>query len=414
VFELCNFHVFAGTTDPYPLGETMAGHMYLGYNLNDAKPSYASGLIDCSTGGFGVVQFPTSTTLTTWTAVQSASRVSTLGNYQAILSKVQSYANWTPYLELDGYPRVALGGSDRGTQGAGLWARTDSGLHVLTTVYDGTDIRLYIDNLLVCPPITVSSSGTIADLWGLVNGASQYAGYEWNAVALYDRALDETERADAYAALVARAAQTGNTITQPTRLYFAEGDSITALTGAGTGASAFGSYAYQYGQNAVAGTRGAVLASGGATLSTLTGRAATTDSYLVTGKTNILSVLVGANDLYNYTGGGAQYATDVAAYCDARRAAGWKVVVGTVLPRSDAALTAGEIATHNTERAVFNAAVRLWEGVHCDGVMDFAANATIGEDGDSDNTTYYSDKLHPNVTGHAVMEGIARTVLDAI
>lgn len=422
-FELCNFHVFAGTTDPYPLGEPLVGHLYLGKHLADTQPTYASGLVDLSGQGYGLVQFPAPVTMGQFTMVQSASRVSTLANYQALLSRVQSFATFTPYLEIDGYPRMGQNGTDRGVQGAGLWAKTGKGLHVMMIVYNGTDIRFYIDNILVCPPIVGAlSSVTISDLWhGIVSGPSQYAGYKWNAFGLYQFALSAAERAATCAALVARAAATSNTITAPTRLYWAEGHSIPATAASGAG----GSYAYQYGQSAAVNTWGAVLAVGGSTLATLTARITADVAYLVVGKKNLFTVDIGANDLYNYSGGGAQFATDVATYLVALRAAAtsagvtgtnFRIAVLTVLPRSDASLTAPQIVSHNTQRAIYNSAVTsTFTGLYCDGVIDQAANATIGPDAASNNTTLYPDNLHPAVATHTTyILPLAKTVLDAL
>jgi hypothetical protein len=116
--------------------------------------------------------------------------------------------------------------------------------------------------------------------------------------------------------------------------------------------------------------------------------------------------LIGANNL------GASYLTDLASYLDARRAAGWHVILCTVLPQTS--------SVFNTARVTVNPELRLWTtngstvpGKHADRICDFAADPTIGDDADGANTTYYGDGIHPTAAGHAIMRKIFQPVLDA-
>ncbi len=124
-------------------------------------------------------------------------------------------------------------------------------------------------------------------------------------------------------------------------------------------------------------------------------------------------MLIGANGLGTYVGGASQFAIDLAAYCDARRTAGWTVVVVTITPQID--------ATFNTRRGIVNTEIRLWTtngsivpGKHADAICDFAADPTMGPDAAASNTTYYSDGLHPTATGQAILAGLYATTIGAL
>ena len=102
----------------------------------------------------------------------------------------------------------------------------------------------------------------------------------------------------------------------------------------------------------------------------------------------------------------------LAAYCDARRAAGWKVVVATQI---------GEYLTSDstnypkfvTWRTTYDPTVRTWVGTHCDAVCDFAADATMGPfTAANDNQgTLYLDVVHPSVNGQNLLAPIMGAVI---
>jgi lysophospholipase L1-like esterase len=78
------------------------------------------------------------------------------------------------------------------------------------------------------------------------------------------------------------------------------------------------------------------------------------------------------------------------------------------LPRSDAA--AG--VNFATRRATFNADFAANAASHADAIIRLSTNTDIGDDGDSDVTTYYDgDKVHLNAAGHAI---VASAVVSAL
>jgi hypothetical protein len=98
-------------------------------------------------------------------------------------------------------------------------------------------------------------------------------------------------------------------------------------------------------------------------------------------------------------------------YCDALRTAGFRVQVASCLPRSDAAAP----GDFNTKRATLNASIVSEWASHANALCDIAADARVGDDGDSDVTTYYdADKVHLNVAGHRdVMSVLSMTTATA-
>lgn len=192
------------------------------------------------------------------------------------------------------------------------------------------------------------------------------------------------------------------------RNYVAEGDSLTD-TSTNTGGS------YTDRTEAVASPAMATYtnaAVSGSSIADMESRAATVDGYIVDGAANILSVMIGYNDLA--TLGVATYLANLASYLDDRRAAGWHVVLCTLLPTN--------IANYNTYRASVNPELRLWvtngsvvAGKHADTICDFAADSAMGNDGDQNDTTYRTgDAIHLTYAGTNRLFHIFWPVLDNV
>jgi len=122
---------------------------------------------------------------------------------------------------------------------------------------------------------------------------------------------------------------------------------------------------------------------------------------------NVVIIFEGTNDLYYGASASTALANLLAAY-NLQRAAcpGVRVGVGTVLPRSNS----GTPGTFNADRATLNTALRNVLG---SAVVDFAADATMGTDAASENPTYYPDKAHPSVAGHAILGQITADWINA-
>lgn len=193
------------------------------------------------------------------------------------------------------------------------------------------------------------------------------------------------------------------------RNFVAEGDSITdANISVGSG--------YANAANTLASPTNNTFtnkAVSGSTVADLVSRAAAVDALLVPAAANILSVLIGANSFGD--GNPNALLATIASYCDARRAAGWYVILCTVLPRG------APPSQFETDRSVANPELRLWatngsivSGKHCDRICDFAADPVMGISTGATNTTYFAgDQTHPTFAGQGRMRDIFWPVLDA-
>jgi lysophospholipase L1-like esterase len=393
--QICDFELFAGSSDLGP--SVPSGHLYLGTNAFDSRPAYASGAVDLSGGSWGLVQFASNFSTAACTTLAVISKTAAGSGYHAWLSKVQNYLDFTAYSEINLAPYRGIGNTVV-LDAAGLWSLLNRGYHVLTHRYDGTKSQLWLDDILL---FEATGGGTkdVRDLFsGIVSSTDLPAGFKLAQMALYDRALTAAEIRTAASAVKARAAGDGVTLTFADRIFVAEGDSISAVDGA---------WPYLYGPNASPAVLGNNIAVSGSTIADLEARAAQVDAMLPpnrTGRKFILTVLIGRNDLAAL--GVTAWLAALSSYLDARRAAGWIVVLGTVLP----ATASGFNALRNTA----NTTLRTWTGVHCDALIDFAANATMGPDAAASNATLYSDGTHPTSTGQANLEAIARPVLNAL
>lgn len=409
--QVCDFELYSGSSDLGP--EVKAGHFYVGANGLDTVPTYASGALDLSTGGYGFIQFPTLYTIGNVTAVMLVSKIAAGSSFQSMMSKVQSYAEFSPHMEANTRrPTTSIKTEVSFNPTAGLWDFLNKGYHFFAHRYNGTSRDIFLDDMKPWSQSGAVATFTLQDMFaGIVNGTSLPTGYKLSAMALYNSALSDAQIETARAALYARAVALSPA--PLTRFYFAEGHSIPA-----TG----GSYAYIFGPNSSPAVVGGVKAVGGSTLATMTARGAAIDALLPTNRTGrkfILTVDIGTNDLYSYAGGSdaaavANYVTDLTTYLNARRAAGWLTVGMPVLPRSDGSLTAPQIVTHNIRRALLKTTQLTMVGSSYDAFADWSGDATMWPDAASLNVTYYPDAIHPSAAGHALLEPYVRTAINAL
>lgn len=135
---------------------------------------------------------------------------------------------------------------------------------------------------------------------------------------------------------------------------------------------------------------------------------------------NVMVFLLGTNDLANgnsvaylLNGTGAAAGSGLYPACDYVRARGWKVVIATIGPRSDA-MGVSQV-TYNTNRAAANTDIAANWPSHADAFWDTRGITNFGADGDSDNPTFYSaDKIHPTQAGHALLGPTAASTILAL
>jgi lysophospholipase L1-like esterase len=92
------------------------------------------------------------------------------------------------------------------------------------------------------------------------------------------------------------------------------------------------------------------------------------------------------------------------SYCASRRAAGWKVLVFTILPCTGSGYASGFEAIRNA----LNISLRATWHTFCDGLVDVAADSRIGVLGEEQQSTYYyTDHIHLNPAGYAIVADYA-------
>lgn len=411
--QICDFELYAGSSDLGP--QSYVGDLYLGANAYDTRPSYVAGELNLSTGGYGLIQFAAATTISSTgvTAIALVSRVAAGSSFQSFLSKVQAHATFTASSSISNAPCDFTEVAFAAVTGTGLWPTQGAGYHAFTHRYDGTNRDLFLDDLKILRKTLAVSDFTLRDFYvGLVNTVALPCGYKVVGIALWNRALSDTEIRTAYVVLQARAAASSIVVTPQSRVGLFTGDSRTGSTTT--------RWPYVFGPNASPSVFGANLGISGSTLANLQTRIAEVTGAVppnMTGR-KIIAVVgqMGANDLATYTGAtdaiaAQNYANAVGVYTDALYAAGVTSVALCTEPP-----VGNGTNTHNTRRALLNTIYKTaYPGAHAVTIIDFAADATMGTDTSfTDHPTDWTDSTHQSAAGDVIFEGIARPVINGL
>lgn len=125
---------------------------------------------------------------------------------------------------------------------------------------------------------------------------------------------------------------------------------------------------------------------------------------------NVLVIDIGCNDLANGNDPTTLVLGPIYTAADTARAAGWRVVLTTILPRSDT--MAVSQSAYNAARAFTNTDLAANWHLHADAFADTRGVTHLGADGDSNDTTYFgADKIHPVNAGHALLEPVFTTAI---
>lgn len=178
-----------------------------------------------------------------------------------------------------------------------------------------------------------------------------------------------------------------------------DGDSLTY----GVGASAGMDYPSQLAALLPGWTKYAFGVGGQTIVQMAADAAAQIDPLYVTGKRNVLICWGGINDIYYGASAETAY-TNVAAYCQARRAAGWTVTVCT-MPAAGSVTGDGD-----TARQGANASIRAGYAAFADHLADLAANVHFATLADTTDGTYYNgDTVHLTDVGYGLVASIIKT-----
>jgi hypothetical protein len=401
--QLDSFELYEGSVD---LGMSVSDtNLYLGITRLTLNPTVVANEITYAANGTGVIAIPL-TAATSITAMAVISKVSVPSAYDSFLSSATAYTEFTAAIDISLKPATVIGGSTTYANIVSFWQLLNQGYHMITQRSDGAEHQLWIDDILLFRATKVAASVNLRDLFaGIVSAFTLYPGSKINSIALYPRALTFDEIRTSYASLSYKAASNGLTMGKA-RVLYQEGDSIIAASTTPL------SYSYRYSANALPKVVGNNIAISGSTMTNANARAISyhLDDIPPPRKRDrrfILTLSI-TNGVDTTT-----YMDALVAYADARRAAGWYVVLMTLLPRS----TAGYEAIRNAN----NAEIRTWAtggtlypGIHADAIVDFANETIMDNVATTADTTYYSDGVHPTDAGHILLEVVYRNVINAI
>lgn len=404
--QFCDFEMYAGSSDLGPEAAPI-GNLLIGLDPYSNTATYSAGVLNMSANDSqGFIQFPSNIDVSAgFTVVTLAKKTGTSTGYVSALSSATTYQNMSAYLERGSAPSFAYNGEGTYQENySNFWRFTGLNWHTFGHRYNGTERTLFLDGGRMFYQTVAVGAPTLRDFKFSTITNDQYGeGWQFHAVAVFNRALSDAEVRTAMMALRTRAAAFG--ITQdPIRWYAPMGDSITSS----------GQYPMIYAGNANPQCLGGVFSAAGSSVASLIALLPEIrkmkPSNSVVGSKYICSILV--TNLIQSTPP-ATYLADLASVCDPLMADGWKVVLLTIPPRLD--------ANHNINRAIINTEIRQWTtggvtipGIHCHAIADIAANSFVGDDADASDVTYYVDGTHPTAAGQVIFESIVRPVIDAL
>lgn len=336
------------------------------------------------------------TPLSQFTAVTAyaLAKMTSDNGYDFLVTDQASYQNFS--LALGGVGNTSGSqGLNFGLRNLGAGGQLDSSWHVLAATYDGSTISYYIDGTLIN---TVAQAGRTWTPAPLVLGSTAGLGLvgTQGALAVYSQCHSAAQVRQMTTYLQALATARGASAVNLGPFICFEGDSITydSRLDAGFGPKSMvgiGS-SVQWGLYAVAGSG----------ITDLSSRAAAADGRLTPAKTTpVYWCLIGANDLNN----AATWVASLKTFLQARQAAGWKVCLATVLPRTAVGF--------NALRATANASI-LADPTFYDAIASFGSEQTVGTDAAASDTDYYSDGTHPTALGHAYLAATCEPALRQI
>ena len=413
--------LYEGTEDLGP--DPMNGCMLFGLDGFNDQPTIADGFMTLPSGiNRSIAQWADVQKLesfTAFTVVRKNAQPPSAGAFQVALSEASTYNSFSLCMAegLDQGP-LAMFGTDNPAvnagrviygQRGGLWDRDPGTTAAIGTRYqsDG-ETTVWRGDIRAAEATKRGLKSEFRDLsvGSLFGGHT--AKYDLAYIALWDRALSDTEMREAYHAIRDQFRREGREAIPEQDWLICEGDSITVGQGAAT--------AYPHEAEYDPPLNGVVTAISAASLlaenvsdpgspNSLEYRAEMVRRLVPhdrRGRRVILSVAAFGNDFAfaPVTPTAAEFASDLGDYCLAMKADGLidRLIVSTIPPRT----TAG----FNTWRNAVNTIITggTWAVDHAvDAICDQGADATMGPDAAASDTSLYGDGVHPTTAGQVLM-----------
>ena len=140
--------------------------------------------------------------------------------------------------------------------------------------------------------------------------------------------------------------------------------------------------------------------------------ATNTATMVAPGVRNVLVISLGTNDLAVSGSKASAVYGDLAAIVTAAKAAGFKVLIATVLPRQNVANPPG-ITVFEATRQALNTLITA-NSAGADGIADIAGSAPMGIYANNTDTTLFTGSLHPTALGTTYLAPIYATAINAL
>lgn len=377
-----------------------AGHLY----LSPAVTMTGSAINFVAANTNGAIHFPSNLPDSTrMTIVGMVRKTAASSGFVPILAKFNT-AN--DYLTYSGSPEYNANGPNQHWGGTGIglpaltatsYALLNKGWHSFAYTVGPGIKEFWIDGARFVGDATASGSVTLRDfLMATINTGAYGQGFQFRSIAAWNRLLSDAEIQMASSILFSQTAVAKTAI----NLLCAEGDSIT------TGATLYwGKYlpnidptkkVLSVNQAAGGNTMALNVGPRGPNLLKMAQPAGSVNQTIAT--------LLMTNGLTSDT---ALFLSEIRAWADPLRAAGIKVAIATLTPRTD--------VNYNTYRNTVNPIIRTWPGLgYCDAVIDFAADSTMGTDAAASDTALYPDGGHPSDAGQVILETVYRPVINGM
>jgi hypothetical protein len=230
--KIKQFRITPGSVDPGFLEGDQVGHVYLGRSSYTTRTTVSGGVVNMHSpsANFGLMQFAEDQDLSAGTMVTIISKDALDNGYEGILSKLESYTDFTWLLQLSKAPYQYIGGGHTWNACQSLWYPKDAGFLPLWVRWDASGVQMGVDQFVVYSDTT--SPGAVAArnfFFGtLVDAASFAAGFKQQRMVGWPTKLSDDDLSSSIDAMCATAETAGVTVVRDTTILLHDGDSISA------------------------------------------------------------------------------------------------------------------------------------------------------------------------------------------
>lgn len=399
--DIESIEVYQANADPG--APVLDGRLYLDRYGNQNIATVGSGVVTFPTGSAGYIQFPYATTGTPVVYSAVMRRPPTLagltGQHGVICEGVGEDTNVFSQYENAGRPSKTNSVYLQNSGGSEPYRGYDYdtlGYTVVSIKWSNSVAQVFFNGRMMYSTNATTQALILRNLrLGTYSGTAHT--YPYGPIVIHKEDLTATQIAKLAKIMRARAIASGITMGPIPRVIMHEGDSIT-----GEQDYCYGWHtARQLNEFAIAtlySSGGAVIGTGNIRLQHLLDQIA---SILANGDDPpIVTVGFGTNDLTSESA--ASFTAKLITYCDTLRAAGAKVVVPTILPRTTNINSGVVDTTFNGKRFTVNNSIRAFPGVHADAIVDHDLRP-YGADNACINVVMFYDGWHPTAATQGTM-----------